>query len=305
MKQFKCRASAIGKIMAKPSPYYGVRLAPEYEKEIELALSKASRSEQQQDAIKYFSKLDHLNFVDQSDICDELKISSSVISALQKKRIFERIDKSEGRLSAGGQSYIQDWLREQPELYGRRKEFTNKYTYKGNEMEDASIEFIEAMLGYDFLFKNEESFQNDWIVGTPDVIQSDHVIDVKNSFDQTTFPLFKSEVPSKDYWWQGQGYMWLTGRNQYKLIYTLMNSPEELIYSAARSYCYANYLDLDLYLDEVYEKHREMMTYDDVDPSLRIKVFEFDRDDEAIELIKDRVESARRYIDELLKTLNV
>ena len=214
-------------------------------------------------------------------------------------------DREAGLLSKTAQTYVQDWLRGQPELYNRKKEFSSKYTYKGNQVEDDSIDFVAEMLDYPFLFKNEEYFENDWIKGTPDVIVSDHVIDVKNSWNQQTFPLFDTNVSNSDYYWQGQGYMWLTTKSRYKLIYTLMDAPLEQIEKAARMYCYQNYLDLDLYFDQVYEEHFEQMTYSDVDPKLKIKVFEFERNDSDIELIKKRVEAARVYIDELLKTLNV
>jgi hypothetical protein len=43
------------------------------------------------------------------------------------------------------------------------------------------------------------------------------------------------------------------------------------------------------------------MTYSDVDTDLRIKYFDFDRDDKAIEQIKVRVELCREYIKTLIE----
>jgi hypothetical protein len=213
-------------------------------------------------------------------------------------------DQEAGILSQTAQTYVKDWLKGQPELYNRRKKFSSKYTYKGNAVEDNSIDFAAEILGYPLLFKNEESFENDYIKGTPDVIVSDCVLDLKNSWSQDTFPIFYTDIPSKDYWWQGQGYMWLTDRKHYKLVYTLTDTPPEQIASEARRYCYANYIDLDLYFDEVYEEFEQNMTYSDVDPELKIKVFEFDRDEYAIKLVQDRVLACRGYVEELLKILN-
>ena len=45
------------------------------------------------------------------------------------------------------------------------------------------------------------------------------------------------------------------------------------------------------------------MTYSDVDTDLRIKYFDFDRDDKAIDQIKERVALCQVYINELLKGL--
>lgn len=209
-------------------------------------------------------------------------------------------DKEAGKLSKTAEGYVQAWLKEQPEFYARRKEFYSKYTYKGNKVEDDSIDFAAEMLGYPLLFKNEDSYENDYITGTPDVIVADCVLDLKNSWDQSTFPIFETEVPSKDYWWQGQGYMWLTGRNHYKLVYTLTDAPSEQIAAEARRYCYANYLDLDMYFGEVYEEMEYKMTYSDVPAKLKIKVFEFDYDLAAIDTITERVQASRNYIQNLL-----
>ena len=206
-----------------------------------------------------------------------------------------------GILGKGAQTHVKKWLKQQPEHFNRRKKNSNKYTYKGNKMEDASIEFAGELLGYPFMFKNEEFFENDWINGTPDVILEDTILDVKNSWDYDTFPYFEDSIPSKDYWWQGQGYMWLTGREHYKLVYTLLDAPEEQIYSEARGYIFSNHLDLEMDMDSVYEAKKEELTYGDIPAEKRIKVFEFDREDAAIEQIKERVEAARRYIEELIE----
>ena len=208
-------------------------------------------------------------------------------------------EKEEGRLSKTAESYVKDWLKEQPEYFNRRREFSNKYTYKGNKVEDNSIEFAGEMLGYPFLFKNEEFFSNDWVHGTPDVILEDTILDVKNSWDYHTFPFFENEIPSKDYYYQGQGYMWLTGRNHYKLVYTLLDAPEEQIYSEARRHIFSNHLDLEMDMDTIYEAKKEELTYGDIPAEKRIKVFEFDRDDAIIAQIQERVEAARRYVEEL------
>jgi hypothetical protein len=197
-------------------------------------------------------------------------------------------------------SYVDTWLKEQ--YYGRRKEFSNKFTIKGNVVEDRSIEYVAEQLFYDELQKNEEYFENDFIKGTPDMIPpspSDEVLDVKNSWDCFTFPLFDTELKNADYWWQGQGYMALTGRSKYKVVYVLSNTPEYLIQKEADFYCRSKgYQKTD---DEVMERFKSNMTYDDIDDSLRIKVFEFERDDKAIKNIEKRVVIVRNYIKEFLK----
>ena len=182
-------------------------------------------------------------------------------------------------LGKTGQSYCQEWLKEQ--IYGRKKKFGNKYTEKGLVMEDDSIDFIAEHLGYGMLLKNEEYFENDYCTGTPDIILPDHLIDVKNSYDCFTFPMWYVAVPNKDYYWQAQVYMWM-----------LMDTPEHLI---EKEFQYNNDMELD------YDEFREDYLYNHIKPKYRIKSFDIKRNDSDIELIKERVEECRKYIKTLLK----
>ncbi len=192
-------------------------------------------------------------------------------------------------LSKTAKSYCEEWLKEQ--LYSRRKQFSNKYTEKGLIMEDNSLDFIADNLGYGMLIKNEEFFSNAFLTGTPDVILKDHLIDVKNSWDAFTFPLFETEIPNKDYYYQAQGYMDLTNLDSYKLIYTLMDTPEYLI---EKEFTYNNFYELD------YSDFEKDYKFGDIDVSKRIKLFEIKRDNDVIEAIKLRVSECQVYINSLM-----
>jgi len=193
-------------------------------------------------------------------------------------------------LSQTAKTYCLDWMKGQ--IYNRRKEISSKYMQKGNEMEDSAIDFIAEKLGLGMLIKNEQFFENDFMNGTPDLILSDCVIDVKNSWDWSTFPLFETEINS-DYFYQLQGYMHLTGIKKAKLIYTLMDTPDHLIEREARNYCYQNGIELDV---DVWNEFFNKMTYSDVDEKLRIKIFQFDYEPETIEQINTRVIQCREFI---------
>lgn len=206
------------------------------------------------------------------------------------------------------ESVLNLWLKEQDQLYGMQKEFSNKYTKKGNEVEQESIDYIADQLNYGMLFKNEQSFEDDFLTGTPDVVLKDTIIDAKNSWDPFTFPLFETKI-NPDYFYQGQGYMGLTGRESYKLIYCLIDTPEYLIIRSAQSYCYEHNLDLD---DEILDKFIKRMTYKHIPDCLKIKVYEFKKDETIIKSIQKRVELCREYIDkkilenqDLFKKLNI
>jgi hypothetical protein len=210
-----------------------------------------------------------------------------------------KIMSANGSLTQGNKSYLDLWILEQ--IYNRKKTFTSKYTEKGLIVENESIDFISEQLGLGFLIKNETHYSNQYITGTPDIVTKDFVIDVKNSWDFSTFPLLESEIPNKDYYWQAMCYMELTNTRQYKLIYVLSDTPEHLIEKEAYIYCKNSGFDT---LDEdVFDSFKKRMTYNDIDPSLKIKVFDIEYNEEEIKRIIDKVKICKEYINEQLKNI--
>lgn len=185
--------------------------------------------------------------------------------------------------------------------YGIVKTFNSRYTDKGNLVEDESIKLASEVLELGFILKNDEHFSNDWVTGTPDVNTANLILDVKSSWDATTFPFFATEIPTKDYYYQLQGYMWLTGKQKSLLVYCLVNTPLDMVQDEIRrAHWNANLLEesLDL-IDEVQKRHN----FDHIPDNRRVKVFEVERDDEVIEQIKERVELCREYYETLYNFL--
>ena len=175
-------------------------------------------------------------------------------------------------LSKTTKSYVQEWLA--GEIYGVRKQIKSKYLDKGNAVEDAAIDYASAELGWLFAIKNEEYFEDEYFCGTPDVMLEDKIIDIKSSWDCFTFPLFDEEIPNKDYYYQLQVYMHLTGKRKAQLCYVLMNTPEDIAYG-------------------------ETEDYTDIDSKYRIKTFDIDYDIEVIEMLQEKVLISREYIKEI------
>ncbi len=202
-------------------------------------------------------------------------------------------------LSQTAKTYVEEQVLQAK--YGIVKTFNSRYTDKGNLVEDESIKLASDVLDLGFLYKNDEHFSNDWVMGTPDVNTNDILLDVKSSWDATTFPFFATEIPTKDYYYQLQGYMWLTGKQKSLLVYCLVNTPLDMVQDEIRrAHWNANLLDesLDL-IDEVQKRHN----FDHIPDNRRVKVFEVERDDEVIEQIKERVELCREYYETLYNFL--
>jgi hypothetical protein len=203
-------------------------------------------------------------------------------------------NKSE-QLSETAKTYIQDYFKEK-EL-GIAKEFWSRYTDKGLQMEDEAIEFAGQVLGWDFVVKNTERYDNKWITGEPDVITKDLLADIKCSWDANTFPMFDTELKNKDYFFQLQGYMFLTGMDRSELVYCLMNTPHQIVEDEVRrAHWKAGLIDEDLDLREAVQSQHN---FDHLPNELRIKRFIVEKDEKAIEQIKEKVEIARDYYEQL------
>jgi len=192
-------------------------------------------------------------------------------------------------------TYCKEWLKEQ--LYQRRKEISSKYTIRGNMSEDNSIALIGEYIGNPLLYKNESTFENEYIIGTPDVIVGDTVIDAKSSWDFQTFPLFSDKL-NVDYEWQVRCYMDLCNKKKAQVIYCLNNLPEELQRDEVRKLVYNGMSE-----NEAIEKVREYHTYDGLPLELRVKSYSVEYDHNKINAVYRRIELCRKYIEAIAKTL--
>jgi hypothetical protein len=206
----------------------------------------------------------------------------------------ESRSKSE-KLSKTAKSYIQKVFKERE--FGYYENINSKAIDKGIENEDEAIQLASEVLGWDFVIKNEEKYSNEYINGTPDVITKDLLADIKCSWNMGTFPIFEDEIPTKNYWWQLQSYMWLTGHSTSELVYVLTNTPEQIVEDEIRRMHWKlNKIDEDLDLREAVQSQH---TFDHIPNNLRIKRFIVERDEQAIEQIKEKVELCRNYYEQL------
>jgi hypothetical protein len=202
-------------------------------------------------------------------------------------------------LSQTAKTYIEEEILRAK--YGVIKQFYSRYTDKGNLVEGEAIEMASKSLELGLIWKNEEHFTNDFLTGTPDVNTDDILLDVKSSWDATTFPFFATEIPTKDYYYQLQGYMELTGKTEALLVYCLVNTPIEMVEDEIRrAHWNAHLLEEDLDLrDEILKRH----VFDHIPLNRRVKVFKVEKDEQVIEQIKERVELCREYYNTLYNFL--
>lgn len=247
------------------------------------------------------------------------------ITEKQTVTLGQLLDKKHSKpsLSATTKNYLQDIFKE--EFFKRNKAISTKYTDKGIRGEENSLTLYTETQKR-LLHKNKIRYNNEFITGEPDNTQG-IIRDIKTSWDFATFPLIESEIPNKDYYWQLQGYMMLTDTNEAELVYCLIDTPikiiedelrrldwkvqlfningnaleeripiivetvSNLIYSkeALKTFCQeSEYVHLSWFKEfkEIEKKHR-------------IKIFEIQRNNEDIELMKQQVLRSREYLNSL------
>lgn len=204
-------------------------------------------------------------------------------------------DRSGKGMGLTAQSYLKELYMELK--FGIRKDFINKFVEKGLSAEDDSIALYSSVKD-SFFTKNDEWFKNDYISGTPDIITDEIVVDIKTSWDASTFPMLENELPNKNYFYQVQGYMWLTGLQKASIAYCLIDTPHQLLEDEKRRAAWKIGATTDISPEfiELCEHIDKNHTFSHIPKELRVKEFFVDRDEKVIEQIQARVIEARKYL---------
>jgi hypothetical protein len=186
-------------------------------------------------------------------------------------------------------------------VYGRNKDVTNKYIEKGLLAEEDSFDLYTLVKDKLFI-KNEITFQNDFFIGTPDIVDGDLIVDIKTSWDIFTFFSVMGKPINKMYYWQLQAYMDLTGAQTAKLVYCLVNTPFKLVEDQKKKLMWTMGV-IDPEADEAYLKACEQVdknsNYDDIPNEKKYIEFEIPRDQAAIDKAHERVIFCRNFLNQL------
>lgn len=189
-----------------------------------------------------------------------------------------------GTLSATAKELVEEMLIQQK--YGVYNFKGNKYTQKGNTVEDDAITFLMQHEGI-FADKNTERLSDGIITGEWDIFYNGVIYDTKCPWDFFTMPKTQKKVESavKDsgYDIQQIGYMRLLkhhGRevSHAEIKYTLMPTPQGLLYASD---------DLELHTEFV----------ESLSPEKRIRTHRVDWCEKTNELIDLKFAAAQAYAE--------
>ncbi|HHF3694058.1 TPA: translocation protein TolB precursor [Haemophilus influenzae] len=176
------------------------------------------------------------------------------------------------------------------DLFGYQDFEGNKYTEKGIALEEQAIKLSGRKRGLP-LKKNTESRENDWITGECDIYVPSRklIIDTKCSWDIGSHPFFADEAEEKakkaGYDAQMQGYMWLWDCDEAHIDFILLPTPYDQL---------SSYDDPSRYIDLVEQIPQEK----------RITTVTIKRDEKIIKKIKERVEIAQEYYQQLIQEMH-
>jgi len=199
---------------------------------------------------------------------------------------------------------------------GTEKDIDMKWMRKGIQNESQALEML---LNHEkihfhkdddgFIITNKKRRFNDFIQGEPDWDDKNLLADVKCSWTASSFP-DKLKKPSEDlkkinkaYFYQMQCYLWLCHKETSLLAYCLTDTPDDLFenevrWKSERKMGEPESLNMDMseVEQEVREKLGKVMKFGQV--KNRIRIFRVDRDENAIEEMKERIIEARKVYDE-------
>jgi hypothetical protein len=196
--------------------------------------------------------------------------------------------KSGGGISATAKSAVRKIVKY--DLFGYQDFEGNKYTEKGIALEEQAIKLSGRKRGLP-LKKNTERRENDWITGECDIYVPSRklIIDTKCPWDIGSHPFFADEAEEKakkaGYDIQMQGYMWLWDCDEAQIDFVLLPTPYDQL---------SSYDDPTRYIDLV----------EQIPQSKRITTVTVKRDDKIIEEIKERVNAAQEYYQQLIKEMS-
>jgi hypothetical protein len=182
-------------------------------------------------------------------------------------------------LSQTTKSYIANKAKE--DFFGYNSFVSTKAMQKGTDFEHESIELVNQVRDT-FYIKNEDTIENDYLIGTPDIILDNSIIDIKTSWSLETFPAIATEGINKDYEWQLRGYMMLCDKASAELIYCMIDTDDFLL------------SDWD---------NKTLHKVSHIDPKKRITVLGYERNTSTEEAIRERLTACTEYYNEYIEQL--
>lgn len=236
------------------------------------------------------------------------KVQETILRVKNCIEIFEQYKNDELPLSDGTKSYLSSLYGDIK--YGKwnpTKDIGNKFTEKGKKGEEEAISIV-CRLDKVVYVKNELTFENDFLKGTPDIIvgedpcNAEKIVDVKCPWDcETFFANLHGEEINPTYFYQMQGYMALTNAPVAEVHFCMVDLPDYMWLRESQKLFNRMEVvtedDIDFKIAQA-QLFRNL-NFGDMPLSERRIKFVIDRDEEVIQKIYRQVEKCRPYLQEI------
>lgn len=227
---------------------------------------------------------------------NEILIHCSSLSKLMTEPKL-RADKEAGNLSATAKTHLIEVYAEK--MFDFKKELDNKYVRKGNEKEPEAIEELGMILKLP-LEKNEKTFSNKHLVGTPDICFNGIILDTKCSYDWISY--LKNLVADLDDTYEGQmqGYLDLLGYKKGYIAYLLLDTPiDQIQFEHSKLLRSMNVISEESpEFIRAWEEKEKSLIFSNHPIEDRILLFEVNYDVEFLYNAKKKVEKAREFLED-------
>jgi hypothetical protein len=179
-------------------------------------------------------------------------------------------------LSAGAKTFLKTLAKEF--LFSYHKVIDTKYMDKGIALEDAAIQFLNNQRFTNYR-KNTERRVSDFLTGECDIyVPGAKTIDIKVSWDLSTFPVLSEDAHDTMYEWQGRAYMKLWDVPEHEVVHVMLDTPDELIKW----------------------EQRELHEVAHIDPAMRVTSITYKRDADLERRLDDKCRVAHAYLMHLV-----
>lgn len=175
------------------------------------------------------------------EICDKARKTDKDREVLQPYK--------EASLSAGAKTYLNNLAKEH--VYGYKLEVDTKYMEKGKACEQEAIELINY-LRFKSYEKNTERRESEYLTGECDIyVPGVKTIDTKVAWSIATFPSVSEDAHDSLYEWQGRAYMKLWDVPEHEVVFTMLDTPEQLIRWEQRELHIVSHIPAELRLTSI------------------------------------------------------
>ena len=168
-----------------------------------------------------------VSLTDQKTVVQESHINPLTVYASECHKLMMKPQ----RLKDGLAQTTKTWLKEEAvaQVLGLRKTVVTRQIIKGLVCEGKSIDLYNHVMKTNYP-KNSKTIDKYGFRGTPDLITDEGIVEIKTSWDATTFPFFRDDLSRRikkaGYDWQCRVYMMLFDIDRAVVSYCLVDTPQ-------------------------------------------------------------------------------